>query len=206
MLKNISFFILTLALASIILVISIFRIAQVRYVFSQSPNPTPSPSKQNQEIDYQLPFPGKITPDNVLWPFKALRDKIWLTVTINPEKKADLYLLLADKRLVDSKMLFDQNKPDLAVAVLTKAEKYLELSHDEERLARSQNMDTTACLEHFTLATLKHRQMIDAMIQVAPEDAKPLIIKTQNYSKNLYNEARNGLLEAGLPVPNNPFE
>ncbi len=204
MLKSIAIFSISFSLAFLILIVSIFRIAQIKYVFSQSPSPTPT-SSNTPTINYNLPYPGKIQEDSVLWPLKALRDKIWLTVTINPSKKAELYLLMADKRLADSKSLFDKGSPDLGVAVLTKAEKYLEMAHLAERAAHQKNMNTTDCLEKYTLATLKHRQVIDEILAIAPEDAKPLIVKTQDYPKNLYNEAKNGLFEAGLPAPQNPF-
>lgn len=204
MLKNLAIFLGSLTLASLILIISIFRIAQIKYVFSQSPSPTSPP--ETISVNYQLPYPGKICPDNLLWPIKALRDKIWLTVTINPAKKADLYLLLADKRLANAQALFAENKADLGIAVLTKGEKYLELAQEEERLAHAQGMNTKNFLERYTLATLKHRQIIDEILAIAPEDARPMIISTQNYSKSLYNEARDGLLQAGATVPTNPFD
>jgi hypothetical protein len=204
MLKNIAIFLGSLSFASLILIVSIFRIAQIKYVFSQSPTPTSPP--ESVSVDYQLPYPGKIAPDNFLWPLKVIRDKVWLTVTLNPAKKADLYLLFADKRLVSARDLFAEDKADLAVSVLTKGEKYLELAQQEERVARSQGMDTTNFLERYSLATLKHREIIDEILTLAPEDAKPIIVSTQDYSKSLYDKARDGLLQAGATVPLNPFD
>ena len=198
-------FLVSFTLSSLILIISIFRIAEIKYVFSQSPNPTPV-SKDNISINYSLPEGGKIEPDNLLWPLKALRDKILLVVTINPAKKADLYLMMSDKRLVYAKSLLERRKPDLAVSVLTKGEKYLELAHAEERIARQKGMNTNSYLNRFAIAALKHREVIDDLISIAPEDAKPIMVKSQDYSKNLYNEARNNLLEAGLIAPQNPFD
>src|SRR5260221_14462687 len=193
------------SLALVVLIISIFRIAEIKYVFSQAPSPTPTSTPKVAEINYNLPYPGSILSDNILWPLKALRDRVWLTVTINPSKKADLYLLIADKRLADAKILFEKGKADLGILVLTKAEKYLESAENEERIANKEGMDTKGFLGRFFLATLKHRQVLDQILTIAPEDAKPFISKTQNYSKNLYNEARNGLLEAGANAPQNPF-
>lgn len=204
MLKNFLLFLAAFSLACFILVVSIFRIASINYVFSQAPSPAPTNSPKPVEIDYNLPYPGMLS-DNLLWPIKAVRDRIWLAVTINPSKKADLYLLLADKRLVDAKMLFEKGKPDLGTSVLTKAEKYLESAGKEEGIAKSEGMNTSDFLQRFILATLKHRQVMDTIALSAPEDARPLIQKTEDYPKNLYSEARNGLLEAGANVPQNPF-
>ena len=205
MLKNFLLFSVSFSLASLILVISIFRLAQVNYVFSQVPTPSPVSNSKIVSIDYLMPYPGSIKPDNFFWPLKALRDKTWLTVTINPLKKADLELLIADKRVQDAKTLFENNKADLGMSVLTKGEKYLELAQKDERKAKGQGMDTKDFLKKYIMATLKHREILDSLLNIAPEDAKPLIVKAQDYSKKLYNEARDSLNEAGAPVPQNPF-
>ncbi len=192
------------SLALFILTVSVFRIAQVKYVFSQSPSSAPLQTNQIK-IDYNLAYPGTILPDSIFWPLKALRDKVWLALTPNPSKKAELYLLIADKRLCDARMLFEDKKPDIAVSVLTKAEKYLALADGEERIAHSEGMNTTDFLQKYMMATLKHRQVLDDLLAIAPEDARPLVVKTEDYPKKLYESARNGLLEAGANVPQNPF-
>ncbi|CAN5286430.1 hypothetical protein BH10PAT1_BH10PAT1_6300 [soil metagenome] len=205
MLKNIVVFSASFTLALIILVVSIFRMAQVNYVFSQSPIPTPS-SEKEIAVDYKLPYVGSIHPDSPLWGVKALRDRVWITMTFNPSKKAELDLLFADKRLVQSQILFEKGKADLGVSVLEKAEKYLESANIEAHKAKAQGMDTSSFLQKYTLATLKHRQIIHQILLSAPEDAKPLIIKNENYSINLFEDAKNGLLAAGKSVPSNPFQ
>src|SRR5258706_345152 len=99
MLRHLLVFSAALLLAIFILIVSIFRIAEVKYVFSQAPSPTPTSTPKASDINYNLPYPGSILSDNILWPLKALRDKVWLAVTVNPSKKADLYLLIADTKL-----------------------------------------------------------------------------------------------------------
>ncbi len=206
MFKNFLLFSSSLTLAILILVVTIFKTAEAKYVFSQAPNPTPTANVNQVEVLYNLPYPGSILSDNILWPLKALRDRIWLTVTVNPAKKAELYLLLADKRLADAKLLFEKDKPDLGISVLTKAEKYLETAKNEEKIAKREGMDTSGFLSKFAMAALKHRLVMDEIINIAPEDAKPFVIKTENYPKNLYSEAKTGLLEAGIIAPQNPFQ
>ena len=192
-------------LAAFILVVSVFRIAEVKYVFSQAPTPTPSTTK-SVSIAYNLPYPGSVLSDSIFWPIKAMRDKVWLTLTVDPAKKADLYLLLADKRLADAEVMFTNDRADLGISVLTKAEKYLESAQSTERIAHKEGMDTTAFLGRLTLATLKHREVMDGMLSTAPEDAKPYIIKIEDYPKKLYEQAKNGLLEAGAKAPQNPYQ
>lgn len=205
MLRNLAVFSAAFSLAFLILIVSIFRIAQIKYVFSQAPSPAPSTQAKLIEVNYDLAYPGSIMPDSILWPIKALRDKVWIALTLNPSKRADLELLISDKRLADAQILFKENKPDLAISVLTKAEKYLENAGTDEKKAKSEGMNTSDFLQKYAMATLKHRLVLDQMLAIAPEDAKPLIVKTQNYSKNLYQDAKIGLLEAGVTAPQNPF-
>ena len=207
MLKKFLLYFGSFSLATLILFVTIFKTAEAKYVFSASPSPTPiSNSADEVQIAYNLPYPGTILSDNILWPLKALRDRVWLTLTVDPSKKADLYLLLADKRLADAQLLFQKDKPDLGISVLTKAEKYLESAGSEEKIAKSQGVNTSDFLRRFILATEEHRKVMDAIANIAPEDANPIIMKTENYPKNLYSEAKNGLLEAGINVPQSPFQ
>jgi len=158
------------------------------------------------EIDYQMPYEGKVLPDSPLWVFKAARDRIWYFITASPLKKAELALLFSDKRLVSAKILFERKKPDIAISTLVKGEKYLEVAVGQEAIARSQGYDTSVFLERLAVASLKHRQMVESLIPLVPEDGKPLVIKTENYSKNTYIAAKEALNSENLPIPINPFD
>jgi len=207
MLKRILIIASTLLLALGILFTSVFRTASVKYVFSQENGKKETSSEEeNIEIDYALPYPGKVGPDNPLWSIKALRDKVWLMLTTNPTRKAELNLLFADKRVVMSKALFEKDKSEIAFSTLTKAEKYLEEAYDLEEKNRKDGIDTSEFLTILSKAALKHRKVIDEILEIAPEDAKPEVIKTQDYSKSVYNKTRDALQEKGLPIVENPFE
>ena len=200
----------TFVLAFGILFTSILRTAAVKYDFSQ-------PSKLTQRtyptilgnksfnIDYYLVYPGRILPDSPLWPIKAMRDRIWLKITTNESRRAELNLLFADKRLAMSKILFEKGNPEVGFSILTKAEKYLEEAVNLEEETRKKGLDTSEFLQKLALASLKHGQIIDEILAIAPEDAKPGIIKTENYAKESYEKARNALLQKGILPPENPF-
>lgn len=194
-------------IAFLVLTVSVYRMTKIEYVFGKTPTlpAIARPNFNDNGVTYALPYPGEVGPDSPLWMFKALRDRILVATTINPSAKADLYLLMADKRLASAKILFDKGDPDLGVAVLSKAEKYLEMAHVEERIAHQGGASTSEFLRRYTLASLKHLEVISEVLTISPEDAKPIVIKIQNYPKNLYSEARNGLLEAGLVAPQNPY-
>lgn len=197
----------TLLFAFAILFTSVLRTASVKYVFSQGTE-IQEVGQENgvTEIDYILPYPGRISPDSPLWPIKALRDRLWLLLTSNPGRKAELKLLFADKRLAMSKALFEKDKSEIAFSTLTKAEKYLEEACTLEQENRQRGTDTSEFLTILSKASLKHRQTIDEILMIAPEDARPGINRVQDYSKETYNRTRNALQGKGLPIVENPFE
>lgn len=186
-----------------ILLISILRTASVRYEFDETSGRS-SPQTAS-EIDYRLANPGKVLPDSFLWPAKVIRDKAWLAITTNPAKKSELLLLFADKRLASSKILFEKGKIEEGYATLTKAEKYLEEAANAEARNRSRGYDTREFLNVLARASLKHYEEIQKLLAIAPEDARPGIIQTQDYSKRTYENARNVLLGKGSTPPKNPF-
>ena len=135
-----------------------------------------------------------------------MRDRIWYIVTRSPLKRAELALLFSDKRLILSKSLFEIKKPDIALSTLTKGEKYLELAVNQEKVAREKGIDTSEFLARFAMASLKHRQVIEEILILAPEDAKPEIVKMEDYSKNAYKAARDALNSKGIASPKDPFD
>lgn len=195
-------------LAFLVLAVSVLHTSSVSYAFSATPSPSSAPEKNTiqSNIEYQLPYPGSILPDNPFWLVKAFRDKVWYVITLNPLKKAELSLLFSDKRLAASKILFDNKKPDVAFSTLSKGEKYLETAFEEEEIARKEGMDTSSFLTKLATASLKHRQIIEQeIIPVSPDQAKPEIVKAEDYSKNVYKYSRDTLNTKGITPPSSPF-
>lgn len=190
----------TLFIAFAVLTVSVLKCASVPRAFSPmvlSENATPS---EEININYVLAYPGKIMPDSPLWYLKALRDKVWYNVTINISKKTELNLLFADKRLAMAVSLFKENKPDLALTTLTKAEKYLEK-------AVPQDAKSPEYLNKLALASLKHREIIEKeILPISSEDLKPEVNKLTDYSKVVYIKTSDLLRSIGLTSPTNPFE
>jgi len=193
------------AFAFAILSVSILESSAVSYTFTAAVPESSVLGKDVSEINYQFPNPGQILPDNPLWVFKAVRDRIWYLITPSPLKRAELALLFSDKRLMSAETLFENKKPDIAISTLIKGEKYLAVAVADEALARSKGYDTSAFLNKLALASLKHREVIESLMPRVPEDGKPPVIETENYAKNSYKAARDGLYSRGLPVPIDPF-
>lgn len=202
MFRRIAFVVFALTFAFFILSVSVLRAASIQYAFFGD---VKGDSDSVPSIDYPLPYPGRILPDHPLWPLKALRDRLWLLVTLNKSRQAELMLLFADKRLVASKILFESGKAELAFTTFTKGEKYLEKASSLAGGCFKDGMDTKSLSTKIALASLKHREVGLQLLNLAPEDAKPGIIKTMDYSKSAYIICHDSLISRGLPAPENPF-
>lgn len=212
MIKNIIVVTITLLFAFSILFVSVLRTASVKYSFyGESPNYQDeqisgrSDELASMEINYYLPYEGPVTPDHPLWPLKAIRDRVWLFVTVDPYRRSELNLLFADKRLVASQKLFEKEDFETGYSTLTKAEKYLENACNVETEIRSEGGDTTELAERLINASYKHRLVIEQILLNAPADAKGNIEETKRYSIGVYDDKKTVLESAGRPVPENPF-
>lgn len=119
----------------------------------------PVATETAKSVDYFLAYPG-ILPDHFLYPVKMARDRIWLWLTFNPLKKAELMLLLADKRLGAGKALIEGNKTELGISTLTKGEKYLERAIAQEKIAKESGENTQLFSDKLNQAVLKHEEIL----------------------------------------------
>lgn len=198
------------ALAFVILSISILQTSRVSRVFTSNPITALTPDysvlgTEDSTIDYIFPYAGSVLPDNPLWVLKATRDRVWYLITGSPLRKAELALLFADKRLLAAQDLLEEKKMELAVSTISKGEKYLEIAAAQEEVARKDGYDTSEFLAKLAIASLKHREVLEKITPFFPEEGRPYVIKSEDYSKNAFNSARDALNSKGLPVPKSPF-
>lgn len=186
-----------------VLFTSIFRTASPQYAFSQAGVLGTQTESQTLEVDYYLPYPG-ILPDHFLWPLKALRDKVWLFVLRDPGRKAEVLLLFADKRVGMARELIKGGKPELGVSTLTKGEKYLEQVFLEAEKAQDKKIEMGQFFERLGTASLKHQEVIESLMPLVSEDARPVLNQTLDYPKRVYEKTAQKLNELGRPVPTVP--
>lgn len=202
--------ILTVIVVAIsVLLISILRTASIEYNFT-----SPAPLKNNESdptgegevfIDYYLPYEGSVLPNSVFWPFKAMRDRIWMLVTPDLQSRAELNLHFADKRLVMARKLFEQGEYELGYSTLSKAGKYLEQACMLEETIRAEGDDTVPFAETLIKASIKHREQIRKIAEIAPEDAVAKVMIVEDFAKNVYKMKSPVLEKAGRPLPIDPF-
>jgi len=149
----------------------------------EAPEATPTPSK----VDYYLPYPG-ILPDHFLYPLKMVRDRVWLFLTTDPVRKAELLLLFADKRLGAGKTLIEGGKQELGLSTLTKAEKYLERAVLQAEKAGQAGKDVSAFSEKLTKATLKHEEVLIDLLEKVSDEGVPVIQEALRYPREFYKE------------------
>ncbi len=180
--------------AFFILAISVVRTASVKYVFSQEPSPAPV-NFEELNIDYSLPEPG-LAPDNIFWLVQAVIDM--------GESSPESYLENADVRLVAGKQMFENGKIEEAVAVLEKAELYLKQSYDEV-VSQEGSPERNEFLYTLSLASLKHREILETILVHAPEDGRAVIARILDTPKIVYENSASELVSLGLSVPKYPF-
>lgn len=210
MLRHTIYIIASLVFAFGVLATSVLRTASPDFAFYQ---PSDSYSQKGfvSPVEYYLPYSG-ILPNHPLWRIKAARDKAWLILTLDPIKRAQLLLLFADKRIgmtgelikkFDSRQTKNE-EAGLGVSTAIKAEQYLEESFAQYEKAETQGMDTADFLQKVARASLKHREMLEELMTVAPADAKPVLVEIMNTPKRVYAKSVQELIRKRIDIPAEP--
>jgi len=152
------------------------------------PMPTTSltPSPVPAAIEYQLPYPG-ILPGSPLYSIKMIRDRIIETLTSDPFKKANFYLLQSDKRTASALMLYEKGDEKMAETTLTKAQKYLEKSLSKATEAKNSGKDVGDIFARIKDSAAKQKQEIEIISGKSKEREASLVDdlkKIKNIEKN----------------------
>lgn len=120
-----------------------------------------SETLKKKAVDYQLPYPG-LLPDSPLYFLKAARDRIVDFLISDPLKKADFYLLQADKRLNSGVYFFKigKSKYNLAESAISKGENYFGKAIAKAREAKGQGMDIADISRRLLDASKKHQEVL----------------------------------------------
>lgn len=148
-------------------------------------------------INYSLAWPG-ILPDNKLYKLKVLRNKIIYKMIINPVKKVEFDLLMADKTIYASKLLIDKGEIVLAKDIALKGENYYSMLVQDYNHALLKGKKIPSLLDRkITLAAIRHQEIFtDLESKVSGEDKKTFQI-VDNFSKVNYQFIQ------GLRTPKN---
>lgn len=152
------------------------------------PMPTTSltPSPIPTSVEYQLPYPG-ILPGSPLYSIKMIRDRIVEFLTTDSVKKANFYLLQADKRTASALMLYEKGDDKMAETTLTKAQKYLEKSLVKAQEAKNSGKDVGDIFARIKDSSTKQKQEIENLSGKSKEKGKSLtddLKKIKNLEKS----------------------
>lgn len=148
-----------------------------------STTPTPTPIV----VEYQLPYPG-ILPGAPLYPIKMIRDRIIEFFISDPLKKANFYLLQADKRVSSFIMLFEKGNQDLGQTTLSKGQNYLEQSLERAISAKNSGKDIGDILTRIKNSADKQQQEIEILSKKGKEIEKKLkgdLTRVQKFQKRV---------------------
>lgn len=141
------------------------------------PSPTPT-------VSYYLPYPG-ILPDHSLYKIKMVRDQIWVLLTNDPVKKAELYLLFADKRIGAGDVLIRGNKVPLGISTLIKGEKYLEKAIAEVAKAKEKRLNVNDISSKLNIAPLKYEEVLTNLKESVSPDNQGALEDLLKLTRNL---------------------
>jgi len=176
---------------TILIVSFIFFFSVVASFAQETPKEdTTSTPSSVKTIDYTLPYPG-LLPDNPLYVLKAIRDRIVEILISDPIKKANFYLLTADKRLNEGVSLFNKGEKKYALAetTISKGENYFEKGISEIEKAKKQGIVTLDVSQRFHLASLKHIEIIKGLINKSRGDIEQRLLldekRAEEFEKKL---------------------
>lgn len=148
MVKRIAVLFLTFAvMTGVVLGVNVFT-------YSQTVDNAPQ-----QKILYTLPYPG-LLPDHPLYIIKTVRDRVLDFTTRDTIKKAELYLVLSDKRAAMSLALADKGKQKMAVTTFEKGEKYFLKIPDLLKISKEQGVSPSSeFITKLKLSNAKHEEV-----------------------------------------------
>lgn len=143
---------------------------------------------EKKTVEYVLPYPG-ILPDHPLYFLKRMRDYILEKVIVDPVKKAEFYLLQADKRLAMGMALTGESKNALAESTISKGEKYFEQSVSGLTAYKASGNYVPAYLvERLDKAAAKHVEIITELMTKVGDTEKQGLAASLSLVKTLQAE------------------
>ena len=135
----------------------------------------------------------RLTPDSRLYFLKRISEGLGTLLTFGDEAKAERYAKLANRRLVETKMMIDEDGSEAIENVLARYEEQLEKSLKRVERAKERGKDVTDVTEVVARATTWHISVLDEVLDRVPEQAREAIEKAKEVSANSQINALNSL-------------
>ncbi|EKD96277.1 MAG: hypothetical protein ACD_24C00112G0001 [uncultured bacterium] len=169
---------------------SIFILLLVTVVVSAQINAQTAKENVKKHSEYPLPYPG-ILPGNPLYQLKMVRDRVFEILIVDPFKKADFYLLQADKRLAAGESLITKGNATLGEETISKGEKYFELAVELTKQAKNKGKDTKDLTDRLARSWDKHDEILTDLAVRGQKE----IIEGINSSHKLLNTTKQKMVK-----------
>jgi hypothetical protein len=169
---------------TLLVALAIFTMLSVTAVVSAQKDAEEATVTAKTSVEYALPYPG-ILPGHPLYPIKMLRDRVLGSIISDPAKKADFYLLLADKRLNTGLFLVDYGKQRIGEETMSKGEKYFEQAVAMAKNASERGRDISSLVDRMEKAVLKHEEVLTEITLKGPTEIKGGVEQTLKMVRDL---------------------
>ncbi|GEM_PF-2787537 len=123
-----------------------------------------------------------ITPDSFLYVFDKLAEKARLMFTFDKIEKAKLKIKYAEERLAEAAVMVQVGKPEKAKELVDEYGRDISEVEDGIDVAEKEGRNVTRVLEIVSEATSKHFEVLQRVLEKAPEPAKEHILNAINAS------------------------
>lgn len=142
-----------------------------------------------KEIEYELPYHG-ILPDHPLYFLKSARDRLLIFLTREHIKKAELYLLLSDKRAGMATGLSEKGKWKLATRTIAEGENFFLKIPKTLTTSKEQGVaPADDFILKIKLSNEKHQEIIESLLKDSPQGEREglddVLILAKKISKKL---------------------
>jgi len=145
----------------------------------------PSLVKAENKVVYNLPYPG-ILPDHPLYFLKVLRDRVSLFFIRDYQKKAETYLLYADKRVAAAILLLENNKEKKALDTLAKGEKYFfKIPFLMEAAKKQGSRFPQELVDKIKTANAKHAEIIEDFFKKMSQGQSSYLIEIKKINEEI---------------------
>ncbi len=152
-------------------------------VFASSATPA-TQIEVTTTVEYELPYPG-ILPDHPLYFLKQARDWMLDRLIVDSVKKAEFYILQADKRLNAGMMLLDKGNDLLGEQVISKGEKYMNNALTLLASQKAEGRDVPAnIVDRLEKAVAKHRELLEGLVAKGNDATKAGLTASLDMVKN----------------------
>lgn len=133
-----------------------------------------------------------LLPDSPFYFLKTWWEGIQELLTTNPVSKADLYLKLANKRMVEAEKLMEKGKVDLAKKLINQYQERLEKAIQKTEEAKGEGKDVSEIVAKLTANSVRQQEVLAKVYDKVPEQAKDTILNAMEKSvRGLSNAIQN---------------